>query len=84
MVYLLRKNIKIKRLSRKLDHTKLGLYRIKKKLGPVTITLDLLKEIRIYLVFYISLLEPALENVQLGLVEINEETQELMYKVERI
>jgi hypothetical protein len=74
MVYLLRKNIKTKRLSGKLDHTKLRLYKIKKKLGPVTIELDLLKEIRIHLVFHISLLELALENVRPGPVEINKET----------
>jgi hypothetical protein len=84
MVYLLRKNIKTKRLSGKLDHTKLRPYRIKKKLGPVTIKLDLLKEIRIHLVFYISLLEPTPRNARPGPVEINKETQELMYKVERI
>jgi len=35
-VYLIRKNIKIKRLSSKLDHTKLSLFKIKKKLGAVT------------------------------------------------
>ena len=31
MVYLLRKNVKIKRLSNKLDHKKLGPFKIKKK-----------------------------------------------------
>ena len=57
MVYLLRKNIKTKRLSSKLDYTKLGPYKIEKKLEPVTFKLILLKKIRIYLVFYISLLK---------------------------
>ena len=41
MVYLLRKNIKTKRLSDKLDYTKLSLFKIKEKLGPVTFKLEL-------------------------------------------
>jgi hypothetical protein len=59
MVYLLRKNIKTKRPSRKLDHTKLGLFKIKEKLGLVTYELNLSREIRIYLRFYVSLLKLA-------------------------
>jgi hypothetical protein len=35
-------------------------------------------------VFYISLLEPALDNTRLGLVYIDEETKEPIYKVEEI
>jgi hypothetical protein len=41
LIYLLRKNIKIKRLSMKLDHTKLGPYKIRKALGPLTYELEL-------------------------------------------
>jgi hypothetical protein len=40
-VYLLRKNIKTKCLSIKLDHTKLSLYKIQKVLGPLTYKLKL-------------------------------------------
>jgi hypothetical protein len=58
-VYLLRKNIKTKRLSTKLDHTKLDLYKIRKVLGPLTYELKLPQSMRIHLVFYISLLESA-------------------------
>jgi hypothetical protein len=42
LVYLLQKNIKTKRLSMKLDHIKLGLYKIRKVLGPLTYKLTLL------------------------------------------
>ena len=35
-VYLLRKNIKIKRLNNKLDYRKLGLFKINKKIGTVS------------------------------------------------
>ena len=73
MVYLLRRNIKIKRPSDKLDHTKLGLFRIVKKLGLVIYKLEIPEGMRIYLVFYVSLLEPTLKNAKQGLVEINEE-----------
>ena len=59
LVYLLRKNIKTKRLSSKLDYTKLGPYKIVRVLGKVTYKLALLALIRIHLVFYISLLELA-------------------------
>jgi hypothetical protein len=59
LVYLLRKNIKTKRLSTKLDHIKLSPYKIRKILGPLTYELELPQSIRIHLVFYISLLEPA-------------------------
>jgi hypothetical protein len=59
LVYLLWKNIKTKRLSMKLDHTKLDLYKIWKVLSPLTYELELLQFMRIHLVFHISLLELA-------------------------
>ena len=72
MVYLYRINIKIKRPSDKLDHTKLGPFKIKEKLGLVTYELELPKGMRIHPVFYISLLESAPKNVRPRLIEINE------------
>jgi hypothetical protein len=84
MVYLLRKHIKTKRPSDKLDHIKLGPYKIMKKLGPVTFMLEMLEGIRIHLVFYISLLEPAPKNARPGPVEIDQETQQPYYKAEEI
>ena len=74
MVYLLRKNIKTKRSSDKLDYTKLGPFKIQEKLEPVTFRLELLRHMRIHLVFHISLLEKAPENVKRGLVHIDKET----------
>ena len=59
-VYLLQKNVKTKRLSDKLDHKKLRLFKIKEVKRPVNFELKLLATIQIYLVFYISLLKPAL------------------------
>jgi hypothetical protein len=60
--YLLRANIKTKRQSSKLDYKKLGPFKIEKKLGPVTYKLKLPKEMRIYPVFHVSLLEEAHED----------------------
>ena len=75
MVYLLRKNIKTKRLSDKLDHKKLGPFRIRRIHGLVTVELDLPKTMKIYPIFHKSLLEPCYDsNAILGFIEIGEET----------
>ena len=59
-VYLLKKNIKIKQLNSKLNHIKLELYKIEKKLGTVIFKLKFLNNIKIYPVFHILLLKLAL------------------------
>ena len=64
MVYLLRKNIKTKRFSNKLDYTKLGPFKIIEKLELVTFKLKLSLYIRIYLVFYILFLKKVLTNIR--------------------
>ena len=46
--------------------------------------LELSTYIRIYLIFYISLLESVLDNARLGLSYIDEETQELLYEIDCI
>lgn len=58
-VYLLRKNIQTKRPSSKLDHKKLGPFKIQKVVGPVNFRLQLPKTMNIHPVFHISLLEYA-------------------------
>jgi hypothetical protein len=64
IVYLLRKNVKTKRLSSKLDHKKLGPFKIKRKTGPINYELNLPSIMRIYPVFHISLLEKAPLNAE--------------------
>ena len=62
-VYLLRRNIKTKRPSSKLNHLKLGPFKIEEKIGPVNYRLKLPNSIRrIHLTFHISLLKPAPKN----------------------
>jgi hypothetical protein len=58
-VYLLRKNIQTKRPSSKLDHKKLGPFKIQKVVGPVNFRLTLPRTMNIHPVFHISLLESA-------------------------
>jgi len=58
-VYLLRKNIKTQRPSNKLDHVKLGPFKIKKEISSVNYELELPKGMQIHPVFHVSLLEPA-------------------------
>ena len=55
MVYLVIKNITIKRLSKKFNYKYIGLYPVIKKILKNNYELDLLLKVRIYLIFYISL-----------------------------
>ena len=55
MVYLIIKNITIKRFSKKLNYKYIGPYLIIKKISENNYKLDLLLKVKIYLIFYISL-----------------------------
>ena len=65
-VYLLQRNIKTKQPNTKLDHQKLGPFKIKEQLGPVRYKLKLPENIKIYLNFHILLLEKAPENAKIS------------------
>ena len=56
-VYLLTKNFKSKRLSKKLDYVKMGPFKIISKVTEVLYRLDLLPKIKIHLVYYIAILK---------------------------
>jgi predicted DNA-binding protein (MmcQ/YjbR family) len=58
-VYLLTKNLKTQKPSKKLDHVRVGSFFIKTVKGPVNYELDLPQDAKIHPVFHISLLEPA-------------------------
>jgi hypothetical protein len=84
-VYLIRRNIQTKQPNTKLDHKKLGLFKIKKVAGLINYELVLPKTMNIYPVFYISLLELVLLGVlpapvtEIELVNPNTE-----YEIEKI
>jgi len=56
-VYLLTKNLKIRKKSKKLDHVKIESFFIKAIKESVNYELDLPKNARVFLVFHISLLK---------------------------
>ena len=85
LVYLLRKNLKTKRPSSKLDHTKLGPFPVETVHGRLTYRLKLPKDMRIHPVFHISLLEPAPPNAKPATKgHLAQEHQDETYAVEEI
>ena len=83
-VYLISRNLRIKRLNRKLDFRKTRLFRVSKKISENNYTLTLPTTIRLRTnVFYISLLEPAPPNVQLD-KDAKAEDKEEEWEVEEV
>ena len=81
MVYLAIKNIITKRPSKKLDYKYLRPYKVIKRISENNYQLDLPFKVRIYPIFYISLLKNAI-NVKLisagrNNVKVNEEKYEV-------
>jgi hypothetical protein len=84
-IYLIQRNIQIKQPSTKLDHKKLGLFKIKKVTGLINYKLVLPKTINIHPVFYISLLELIPLGVLLApITEIEPVNLNTEYKIEEI
>jgi hypothetical protein len=67
LIYLLRQNIKIIRPSDKLDSKKIDPFKIKRNIRDINFELKFPLTIRIYPIFYISLLEPAYPDISKGL-----------------
>ena len=81
-VYLSRRNIKTKRPSDKLDHKRLGPFKISRKLSDVSYELDLPGTTKLHNRFHVSLLEPAPPEVPLQRELHVEDPEE--YEVEAI
>ena len=77
-VYLISRNLRTSRPSRKLDFKKVGLFRIDERVSNNNYRLSLLATMRLRIyVFHISLLEPAPGNVRLATnIEANDEEEE--------
>ncbi len=58
-IYLFTKNLKTRKLSKKLNHIKVESFLVKKTKELINYEFDLLKDAKVFLVFYISLLELA-------------------------
>ena len=85
-VYLLQKNIKIKRPSKKLDYIKLEPFKVKTVKRPLNYELELPPQMKIYPVFHIMYLEPANNNALLktNLPGIDPDNQKIEYKIKAI
>ena len=83
-VYLLTRNLKTKKPSKKLNHVKVGPFFIRKVKGPKTYELNLFKKIRVFSVFDISLLEPADLSTPIQKTFHFESDEEEVYTVEKI
>jgi hypothetical protein len=84
-VYLIRRNIQTKRPSTKLDHKKLGLFKIKRVIGLINYKLVLPKTMNIHLVFYVSLLELVLLGVlPAPVTKIEPVNPNIEYKIKEI
>jgi hypothetical protein len=85
-VYLLRRNIKLDKLTKKLDAVKLGPFKILRQKGLVNYELELPKRISIHPVFHVSLLELVTPDatLQQDVRDIDPEIQEPIYQVDKI
>ena len=83
-VYLLTKNIKTRRLNKKLNYIKVRLFFIKEEKGSVNYRLALLQDAKVYLVFYVSLLELADARTPLQTTFYYNTEEETEFKVEKI
>ena len=83
-VYLLTKNLKTRKRSKKLDHVKVGPFLIAEKRSNLNYRLKLPKDARIHPVFHISLLEPADPNATLQTTFHFEAQEDEEFEVEEI
>jgi hypothetical protein len=67
IIYLLRRNIKITRLSDKLNSKKIDLFKIKRNIRDTSFELQLSLIIQIHPIFHMSLLKPAHPDISKGL-----------------
>ena len=84
LAYLLRRHIRTKRPSDKLDFKKLGPYKILEQVGPVNYRLELPVKSKLHPVFHVSLLEPAKGTYIPDAMEIQPEHETDEYEVEKI
>ena len=82
---MLRRHIKTKQPSNKLDFKKIGPFEILEKIKDINFRLKLPKESRIHLIFHASLLEPAPSTTTMATnIEIELEHELDEYNVETI
>ena len=85
-VYLLRRNIKTKKLNNKLNHIKLELFKILKTKRSINFKLNLLILMRIHSIFHIFFLKSVDPNtfIQIESSKINSKSQNVEYEIKNI
>jgi hypothetical protein len=83
-MYLLTKNLKIRKKSKKLNHVKIESFFIKAIKRSINYELDLSKNARIFLVFHISLLKSADSNTSIQETFHYRVQKESRYEMEEI
>ena len=84
-IYLLTKNLKInKKRSKKLNHVKVEPFFIKNVKGRVNYELDFFVDVKIFLVFHISLLKSTHSNTSIQTMFCYQSQEDQEYEVERI
>ena len=78
------KSLKTKRLNRKLNHIRIGPFRIKTIKGLINYQLNLLADTKIFLTFHILLLEKANNNKPITITFGYELKEENTFKIEKI
>ena len=84
MVYLVTKNIITKRPSKKLDYKYLKLYKVIKRISKNNYQLDLPFKVRIYPIFYISLLKNAINVEPISIGRNNVKVNEKKYEAKKV
>ena len=83
-VWLNTKNLKTKRPSKKLDHLRVGPFRIEAIVSPVNYQLELPDDTKIHPVFHVSLLEKASNDEPVAQTFEYEPEEDTTYEVEKI
>ena len=83
-IYLLRRNLRNLWLNRKLDHKKIDSFVIRKKKSEINYKLKLSDRIKIYLVFYVSLLKSADPRTSVSIKKLSALVRNNKYKVKKI
>jgi len=83
-IYLLTKNLKIKKKSKKLNHVKVESFFIKTIKRLVNYELDLSKNVKVFLVFYVSLLESIDSNTSIQETFYYKVQKKSRYEVKKI
>ncbi len=83
-IYLLTRNLRTRKSSKKLNYIKVGPFLVKKTKKSVNYKLDLFKNVKVFPVFYILLLEPADPSTSIQKTFYYKLQKENRFEIERI